>query len=91
MLRVMRNHRNAAYGNAEFLVDPDGSKRSLPDLDGAAALELRPDYYSLVPVRIDEPVFDIFKHLVAVADWQRELSRTVLGNPVEPARTGGDS
>ena len=81
----------AAYGNAEFLVDPDGSKRSLPDLDGAAALELRPDYYSLVPVRIDEPVFDIFKHLVAVAQWQREISRTVLGNPVEPVRTGGDS
>ena len=81
----------SAYGHAEFLIDPDGTRRDLPELDGAAALSLRPDHYSLVPVRIDDDVFELFKHLVAVAEWQREVSRTVLGNPVEPARTGGDS
>ena len=81
----------SAYGHAEFLIDPDGTRRDLPELDGAAALSLRPDHYSLVPVRIDDDVFELFKHLVAVAEWQREISSTVLGNPVEPARTGGDS
>ncbi len=79
----------SAYANAEFLIDPNGNKRELPELDGAAALSLRPDHYSLVPVRVDEEVFDLFKHLVAVAEWQREISRTVLGNPVEAERTGG--
>lgn len=80
-----------AYANADFLIDPDGTRRPVPDLDGAAALSLRPDHYSLVPVRIDDDVFELFRHLVALAEWQREISRTVLGNPVEPARTGGDS
>ena len=81
----------SAYAHAEFLIDPDGTRRDLPKLDGAAALSLRPDHYSLVPVRIDDDVFELFRHLVALAEWQREISRTVLGNPVEAARTGGDS
>ena len=81
----------AAYGHAEFIISPDGSRRELPELGGAAALSLRPDHYSLVPVRIDDDVFDLFKHLVAVAEWQREISRTVLGNPVEAQNAGGES
>jgi hypothetical protein len=72
-----------AYANAEFLVEPDGTRLDLPEVEGAAALSLRPDHFSVVPCRIDEEVFSVFEHLVGVAAWQRGLSRSVLGPAVE--------
>ena len=73
----------AAYANAEFLLEPDGTRLELPQLEGAAALSLRPDTFSVIPCRIDEEVFNVFEHLVGVSKWQRGLSRSVLGPPVQ--------
>lgn len=78
----------SAYVHAEFLVDASGERRELPELSGAAALSLRPDHYSLVPVNVDDSVFSIFEHLVAVSQWQRDISRSVLGAPVQPETSG---
>ena len=72
-----------AYAHAEFLLEPDGTRLDLPDLEGAAALSLRPDTFSVIPCRIDEEVFAVFRSLVGVSQWQRGLSRSVLGPPVK--------
>ena len=80
----------AAYCRAEFIVDPDGEQRPLPETEGAAAISLRPDHYKVVPVRVDDEVFDVFRHLVSVANWQRTVSKSVLGAPVQPKATGGN-
>ena len=72
-----------AYANGEFLVEPDGTRIELPQVEGAAALSLRPDHFSVIPCRIDEEVFAVFEHLVGVSQWQRGLSRSVLGPAVQ--------
>ena len=80
----------AAYCRAEFIVEPDGEQRPLPETEGAAAISLRPDHYKVLPIRVDDEVFDVFRHLVSVANWQRTVSKSVLGAPVQPKATGGN-
>lgn len=78
----------AAYCHGEFIIEPDGTRRDLPTTEGAAALSLRPDHYKLVPVRVDDEVFDVFRHLAHVAQWQLGIKKQVLGVPVEPQTSG---
>ncbi len=79
----------AAYCNAEFIIEADGTQRELPKTEGAAALHLRPDFYKVVPIRVDDEVFDVFRHLVHVANWQRTVSKSVLGAPAQAQASGG--
>ena len=80
-----------AYARADCLLAPNGERRPLPKIDAAAALHLRPDGYSLVPIRIGDDVFDTFLALAKVASWERETSKTVVGkSPVTPPTDTGE-
>jgi hypothetical protein len=72
----------AAYGNAEFILGPDGSHLPVPKATGAAVLHVRPEGWKLVPTRYDSAVFDVFLHLREVFRYEHEQKRTMLGNPV---------
>jgi len=74
----------SAYANFDFLASPDGTRRDMVNVAGAAALSLRPEGYELIPIRIDDEVFNVFKSLVSVAPWQRTISKQVMGSPVTP-------
>lgn len=75
-----------AYARADCLLAPNGERRPLPQIDAAAALHLRPDGYSLIPIRIGDDVFETFLALSQVASWERETSKTVVGkSPVMPS------
>jgi len=69
----------AAYAHADGIIRPDGTKVDLPKIDAGAVLHARPEGWSLVPVRIDEEVFNYFLHLRKTFDWNRDVSMTVLG------------
>ena len=71
------------YARADYILDPDGTERPLPPIGGAAALHIRPEGYELIPLRIDDDVFAVFESLLTVAAWEREVSKTVLGQPVD--------
>lgn len=75
-----------AYARADEILDKSGERRPLPKIDGAAALHLRPDSYELIPVRLGDDVFDVFQALITASSWVREISKTVLGNPVDPTQ-----
>lgn len=72
----------AAYRYADFLLDPDGTETPIPELTGGAVLHVRPEGWSLVPVRCDEEVFEAFLHLREIFEWEKSTKATVLGNPV---------
>lgn len=72
----------AAYAHADQLIAPDGTREPMPETDGAAVLHITPNGWAFKPVRIDAAVFSIFLHLRAVFDWDRELSRAVIGDPI---------
>lgn len=77
-----------AYARADYLLDASGERRPLPEINAAAALSLRPDGYQLIPVRLGDDVFDTFKALIEVSNWEHNVSKTVIGKtPVDPIHT----
>ncbi|WP_051716086.1 hypothetical protein [Streptomyces sp. NRRL S-475] len=71
----------AAYGFADRLIDPEGNSEPMPPIDAAAVLHITEDQWAFKPVRFDTEVFKYFVHLRSVFDWDREVSKTVLGKP----------
>ncbi len=82
----------SAYANADFIIDAAGERRPLPQIDAAAVLTVRPDGYRLIPVRLGDDVFDTFKALIEVSNWEHDVSKTVIGKtPVDPINTETDT
>lgn len=75
-----------AYARADYIINPDGTKADIPKLDGGIVVHVRPDGGQVVPARIDDDLFQIFLALRQVWEYDRELSKTVLGQslPIEP-------
>lgn len=69
----------AAYSHADKLIDPEGDEHPMPEFDGAAVLHITPDGWEFKPVDISDEVFAVFLALRHVFDWDRELSKKVLG------------
>ncbi|AWY06660.1 exonuclease [Microbacterium phage Zeta1847] len=72
----------AAYRNAPHMLARDGSR--IPNIkgDSGAVFHLRPEGWSLTPVRVDDEVFETFLHLREVFEYDKTVSRTMLGTPV---------
>lgn len=73
----------AAYRYADVLIGPDGTEQPMPPVDGCAAVHVRGDGYSLVPVTADEAVFRSFLYAQQVAEWSKHSS-DLVGAPLQP-------
>ncbi|WP_369190146.1 hypothetical protein [Streptomyces sp. R08] len=71
----------SAYGFADRLIDPDGNSVPMPHIDAAAVLHITDEQWAFKPVRFDAEVFRHFLHLRATFDWDRDVSKTVIGKP----------
>ncbi|WP_030240745.1 MULTISPECIES: hypothetical protein [unclassified Streptomyces] len=78
----------SAYMNADFVIDPDGNTSPMPEFDGAAVLHITDETWAFKPVETGPDVFAQFLHLRATFDWDRDLSRKVIGKPVARKSTG---
>lgn len=73
----------AAYAHADKVISPDGSEAPMPEFDGAVVLHITDTAWEFLPVRIDqEDVFSHFLHLRETFKWDREVSKTVLGDAI---------
>jgi hypothetical protein len=73
----------SAYAHADKVIAPDGTEEPMPDFDGAVVLHITPDVCAFKPVRIDKAdVFAQFLHLRETFEWDRRVSKTVLGDPI---------
>lgn len=71
-----------AYKHADYILHADGSQTPLPEITGAAVLHLRPEATQLVPVATSDALFDVFKALMVVHNWDKDLSKGVVGKPL---------
>lgn len=79
----------SAYANADVIISPDGQRSFMPEYDGACVLHITADGWEFIPVRIDRSdVFGSFLHLRAAFDWEREVSKTVIGDPIASGQAG---
>lgn len=72
----------SAYGHADHLIRPDGSRIPLPKGNAGVVLHVRPEGWKLVPVRYDQESFDYFLHLREVFNYEKTFSKTIVGKPV---------
>lgn len=73
----------AAYRYAEHYVGADGAQHPMPATDGAAAIHIRADGYSLIPVTAGPSQLETLRHAAAVRAFCDE-SRDLIGNPLDP-------
>ena len=80
----------AAYRHADYVQRADGSQAPLPkNITGGAVFHVSPDGYELIPMKCDEEVFDVFLALRNVVfEWDKAISKTVMGKPLTPIHKG---
>lgn len=69
----------AAYRAAQFYVDRDGAEKPMPHVDECWGIWVRADGYSVVPVEAGERELLFFRYAKKIAEWQNEISKTVVG------------
>lgn len=69
----------AAYAHAEFIGRDGGVEEPMPAVKKGGVIHLTPEGYHLIPVRIDEEIFDTFLSAIDLFRWQWGLGNTVLG------------
>lgn len=72
----------AAYANGEFVGREGGEEVAMPKVTKGAVLHLSPNGYNLVPARIDDDVFNTFLSVKDIFQWDFELSKLVLREPM---------
>ena len=72
----------SAYAKADMIISPDGQRAPMPVYDGACVLHITADGWDFMPVRIDDDVFQSFLALRRAFDWERETSKTVIGDSI---------
>jgi hypothetical protein len=75
-----------AYAAADSLMSADGERTEMPQCQAAAVLHVVPDGWQLVPVMLDaERLMPVFHALLQVFEWDRDISKTVIGTALDPA------
>ena len=77
----------AAYRHSEHLMTGDGDVIDMPEVDICAAIHLRPDGYSCVPLECDDRTYRSFLHIAEVARVTQDL-RSLVGEPLIPPTAG---
>jgi hypothetical protein len=55
----------------------------MPQVDGGLVIHITPEHCDAYPVKCGEDVFEAFCYLIENFRWQQELSKTVIGLPLE--------
>lgn len=79
----------SAYRRAEVAWLRDGTQIPMPRVhDVGIVLHLRPEGYRPMPLKCGDDVYAVFRHVQAIAEFQRVLSKSVVGEALTlPATT----
>lgn len=71
----------AAYRHAEFYAPEPETEEPLPPIDWCAAVHLRADGYSVIPVKADTETYKQFRHIAFVATVAK-TAKELIGEPL---------
>jgi hypothetical protein len=73
----------AAYGGADYIGRPGTTDRwAIPSIELNAVLQLLPTEYRLIPYAVGAAELEAFNNAAALAAWQREYGRRIMGQPL---------
>jgi hypothetical protein len=62
----------------------DLQHEAMLETDGAVCVTVSPEDYVVTPLRSDDSVFRVFRHVMECARWQVEGSKAAFGPPIAP-------
>jgi hypothetical protein len=85
LLATWRARRFERYRRRYYLLSASEIElgHPMPALDGGVVLHLTPEHATLHALRCDEEVFESFLYAIEIARWQIEMSKHVVGSPLE--------
>ena len=83
LVGVLSEQRYAA-GKRYYIFDPEAQHEKMPWTSGAVCIVVSPFDYQVVPVRTDDVVWTVWRHVLETARWQVETSRSVFGPVIAP-------
>lgn len=63
---------------ADYIIEPDGSTRPLPQYDRFAVLHVRPMFAKLQPLHLIPECFEAFKHARGLKHWKDHVANSVI-------------
>lgn len=69
-----------------YVLNPDAHTEPMPETDGGVCVVVSPEDYLVVPVDTSERIWKACRHMIEVARFQAETSRTVFGPPASPTK-----
>lgn len=72
----------SAYAHADRIIGADGTSTPMPKIEAGAVLHVTAERWALKPVNISDDVFGFFLNLRRIFEWDREVSRSVIGKPI---------
>ena len=90
LIATFRARRMERYRRRYYLLSPDERVMAapMPEVQGAVVLHLTPEHARAFPVRTDQAVYDAFLYVLEAFRWQQDLSKRVIGPPLEPPPKG---
>ena len=73
----------SAYARAEFYLDEHGNEKPLPPVEAAFALHVQPGVSHMIPVKIEDDVYNSFLYIREAFRFSEVISKTVLGPEVK--------
>ena len=81
---IQGRDRSFSCSCCEYVLEGNGDRRPLPEIETAAVVHLREDRCEVLPVRLGDDIFQVFVALREVFQWETDIKGTVLGKPVDP-------
>lgn len=67
-----------------YAFDPEAHTEPMPETQGGVCVVVSPEDYVVVPVDTSDRVWRYCRHMIEMARWQVEASKTVFGPPIKP-------
>lgn len=69
-----------------YAFNPEAHTEPMPEVDGAVCVVISPEDYLVVPIDTSERVWRACRHMIEMARFQVETSKTVIGSPLAPVK-----
>lgn len=84
LVGLLSEKREVQYARY-YVYDPGQHHEPMPTVDGAVCIVISPTDCRVVPVRIDDEVWRIFRHVRECARWTVDVSKRVIGPEITAA------
>jgi hypothetical protein len=81
---LLADRREISY-RRYYVLDPDVQHTEpMPSTEGGVCVVISPEDYLVVPVDTSERIWKACRHMLEVARFQAETSKSVFGPPIAP-------